>query len=538
MKKGFKILLIVLVALISAAILSRMAFREGEPQKHAYKLAKVQRGNIVAIVASTGTVNPLNTVQIGSQVSGNVKEIFADFNSSVKKGQVLATIDPAVYAAQLEQAKAQLWRAKTQLLEASKDIEMARVGILSAEANIDSARASLRQAETQHDRLAQLIKNKTVSKSEYDTILTRRDNARGDLKMAAAKLATAKAQLARAIANEKGARALIAERQATLKLARVKLQYCTIISPIDGVVISRAVDVGQTVAATLQSPVLFTIAEDLTRVQVEVDVSEADVGQIKPDQVMQFSVDAFPDKKFKALVRQIRNYPTNIQNVITYKLIADLRNEELLLRPGMTANATIVVAREDGALKVPNAALRFRPLGQAKEPAKAQPRVPKDSPLYKKTVKNLNLDSKQAEDFEQIIAAAGSKLKATLQTAQDDQERAAAMRTFFTQVFKKLRTILREDQLPQYYEFVQKIKQTREKRKTGGGQAGQVYVLDERGLPMLKQIWVGISNETESQIIRGDLDEGDAVIVGLALPMQGSRKSSPLDFLSKMFRWR
>ncbi|MBW1887105.1 MAG: efflux RND transporter periplasmic adaptor subunit, partial [Deltaproteobacteria bacterium] len=373
--KKLSIWILVVVALIGSAVLLVSYFHGGENTKQGYKTALVNRGQILAIVTSTGTVNPLNTVKVGSQISGNIIEIYVDFNSVVKKDQVIARIDPAVYEAQLEQARAQRLMAQMQLMERQKDIVAAQAGIESAVANLNSAKATLREAELQYNRIAKLRDKITVSQSRLDEVLARRDNARGAVEVAKAKVETSKAQLQRAQAQEKGVRALIAERKAALKLADVKLKYCTIKSPIDGEVIERAVDVGQTVAATLQSPVLFTIAENLARMQVEVDVSEADVGQIKPDQDVEFTVDAFPEKKFRAKVRQVRNFATEIQNVVTYKVIADVNNDSFLLRPGMTANVTITVAKVDNVLKVPNAALRFKPPGEIRE-AKSRKRPP------------------------------------------------------------------------------------------------------------------------------------------------------------------
>lgn len=515
MKRGSKYLLIIGGAFILLILILALALRGDETRKQEYKIAIVKRGKIEAIVTSTGTVNPLNTVKVGSQVSGNIMEIFVDFNSEVKKNQIISRIDPAVYEAQVEQAKAQLLKARAQLLEAQEDIEVAKANIFSAEANSDSSMATFNQVESQYNRLSHLIGKEIVSRSEFESVLALRANARGDLKVAEARLETAKAQLARTIAKRKGVQALIVERRAALKLAKIKLKYCTIKSPIDGVVISRDVDVGQTVAATLQSPVLFTIAEDLTSMQIEVDVSEADVGQIQPDQYVEFTVDAFPDKKFMAAVRQIRNSPTNIQNVVTYKVVADVKNKDLLLRPGMTANVNIVVAQESGVLKLPNAALRFRPLGGMEEAKPRRPPTTKEWPLYKKTVEKLGLDAGQAKTFEKIMGAAGTKLKTTLKTAEDDTERKGARRAFFTQVFTKLRGILREDQLKKLYAYTRQLKAARSKRKKLKGRPGQVYILDEKGRPKALKILIGITNESETQIIGGDLKEGDGVIAGL-----------------------
>jgi multidrug efflux pump subunit AcrA (membrane-fusion protein) len=257
----------------------------------------------------------------------------------------------------------------------------------------------------QYDRIIKLRGKKTVSQSAFDEIQARRGNARETVETAKANIHVTEAQLQKVIAQKKGARASISERQASVKLAKIRLAYCTIRSPIDGVVIERAVDVGQTVAASLQSPILFTIAEDLTRMPLAVDVSEADVGQIQSGQEVEFSVDVFAEKKFKASVQQIRNSPTSIQNVVTYKVIADVDNSSGLLRPGMTANVSIIVAHRNGVLMVPNAALRFRPPGVRQKTQAKKPSSIKERPIYKRTVRQFPLRTWEAPESTLIFQA-------------------------------------------------------------------------------------------------------------------------------------
>jgi HlyD family secretion protein len=251
--KKFKIVMGVSAIIIVVAIVLLLMSRREEAQMPEFKTAAVQRGQILAVVTSTGTVDPLNTVKVGSQISGNIIELLVDFNSLVNKDQVIAHIDDAVYRAQLDQAKAQLSLTRAQLLEKQKDILAAQANVDGAAAKLDSARASLREIKLQYERIAKLRETKTVAQSAFDEILAKRDNARGAVEVARASVQTAKAQLQRVQAQEKGARALIDERQAALTLAEVRLNYCTIRSPINGTVIERAVDVGQTVAASLQS---------------------------------------------------------------------------------------------------------------------------------------------------------------------------------------------------------------------------------------------------------------------------------------------
>lgn len=512
--------LLVVLAMGAAFLLN-----EEDTPGSAYRTATVKRGDIKAAVSSTGKLAPLNTVTIGSQVSGNIKALYADYNSVVKKDRVVALIDPAIYEGQVSQAGAQLLHARMQRYERQKETAAARAGVQNAEANLFSARSTFREAELNYTRLSGLASNKIVATSQLDSALARRDNARGNVQMAQAKVTTAKAQLEMAQAMEKCAQALIAEREAGLSLAEIKLGYCTIRSSIDGVVISRDVDVGQTVAATLQSPVLFTIAEDLTRMQVEVDVSEADVGRIRTGQAVEFSVDAFPDRTFRASVRQVRNAATSIQNVVTYKIIADVNNDSLLLRPGMTANVTVLVATVKDCLKIPNSALRFKPPGKIKE-AKAQKSPPiQDRPFYKKTVEAVGLDKKQSDKFARIIQKAQEKLKAAYALPEGDRDMEQAWRGFFVQVFTRLHKILREDQLPKFMAYRSHLKDAGERRRLQRGRQARVYVPGEKG-PEAVRVTVGITDDNETQIIGSEIKEGDRVIVGLAFGSDTNPKPS------------
>ena len=512
--KKLKVWLGLAAVVIAAAAIMLLFFTQKGEAPPKFKTAVVERGKISAVVTSTGTVTPLNTVKVGSQISGNIQDLYVDYNSPVKKDQIVAVIDKAVYEAQLEQAKAELQMARTQLLERRKEIVAAQAGIESAEATLSSEKATLREAQLQYERQVKLIEKKTVSQSAFDEALTRRENARGNVEVAKAKVEAAKAQLQSLSAQEEGVQALIAERQAALKLAEVKLNYCTIRSPIDGVVIERSVDVGQTVAASLQSPVLFTIAEDLTRMQLEIDVSEADVGQVKQGQLTEFTVDAYPEKKFNASVRQVRNAPTSIQNVVTYKVIADVNNRQGLLRPGMTANVSIIVAEEDDVLKIPNAALRFRPPGRATEEKPAQPRSVKQNPLYVNAVKALGLDEKQAGEFEKILESAAVKLRESLSNNTDEDDRRQVFRNFRTQALTQLKGILSEDQLPKLAALVHEFRGRQ--GQLSEGRAAQVYIVDADGRLNMLRIRVGITNDSETEVKGGTLKKDDRVVVGLA----------------------
>jgi HlyD family secretion protein len=522
-KKQWLILAAVLV--IGAAGLGVRSQGRNGAHEQAFRLAPLSRGNIKASVSSSGTLNPLNTVKVGSQVSGIIKELYADFNTAVRRDQVIALIDPAFYEAQLEQAKAQLLMAKAQDLENQRNILAAEAAIDSAKAQLNGAAATQREAEMNYQRYQSLDKKEAISKSNLDAALAKRDNAQGALDMAEAQLKTAKANLNKSLAQEEGSKALIAQREAALHLAEIQLRYCTIKSPIDGIVISRQVDMGQTVAASLQSPILFTIAEDLSRMQVEADVSEADVGQIQPEQDVEFTVDAFPDKKFKAKVRQVRNAANSIQNVVTYTIVADVPNESLLLRPGMTANVTIVVAEVSDALKVPNAALRFKPPSES-QTENTQKTVPiRERPTFKSAVEKVGLDAAQADQFEAFVKSAGAKLKAAYGLPEDQRDITQAWRNFYVEINQKLYGILRGDQYERFKVYIEDLKATLEKRKTNKKlKPAKVYVLDEKGRPEVRNVMAGVTDETQTQILTEELKEGDNVIVGISFDAGGAKK--------------
>jgi HlyD family secretion protein len=265
----------------------------------------VERGDITATVTATGTVSALTTVAVGSQVSGIISKLYVDFNSNVKKGQLLAELDPTSFQAQVDQRRADL--AQVQAQE--------------------------RNSRLAFERAKSLLENQFISRSEYDT-------AEGNLN---------------------AAKATVDQAEAALKQAQTNLSYTRIVSPIDGVVVNRAFDIGQTVAASFQAPTLFTIAQDLTRMQVSTTVDEADIGKIKVGKEATFSVDAFPERVFQGAISQIRLQSTVVQNVVTYPVLIDVKNPDLLLKPGMTANVNIPVETRKDVLKVPNAALRFQP---------------------------------------------------------------------------------------------------------------------------------------------------------------------------------
>jgi HlyD family secretion protein len=283
-----------------------------------YRTATVDRGPITSLVTATGAINPVVSVQVGSQVSGKIAKLFADFNSVVKEGQVLAQIDPQPFKARVSQARA---------------------SVKNAHGNFEKAKIMTRQRRRERDRMAALRSQAFVSQADLDLAETNYRNAAAETEVAQAQLDQAEAARAS---------------------AELDLGYTTIYSPVNGIVVSRNVDVGQTVAAAFQTPVLFVIAQDLTHMQVDANVSESDIGGVVEGKSAHFRVDAYPKQFFDGTVTQVRNAPINIQNVVTYDVVITVDNRDLKLKPGMTANVTIVTARKEDALRVPNGALRFR----------------------------------------------------------------------------------------------------------------------------------------------------------------------------------
>jgi HlyD family secretion protein len=298
--------LTVLIGLILLLIGSFWLYSSGKKNRDSkYKVQNLEKGDINATVTAAGSLSALKTVQVGSQVSGIISQLYVDFNSHVKKGQLIAELDPITFQAVVDQRRADLEKAKVEV----------------------------RNMQTVFQRDKKLYENQLLSSSEYDT---------GE-------------------ANLQGAQATVAQAQAALKQAETNLSYTKILSPIDGIVVDRQYDIGQTVAASFQAPTLFTIAQDLTRMQVSTSIDEADVGKISPGQVATFIVDAYPEQVFHGKVSQIRLSTQIVQNVVTYTVLIDVQNNDLKLKPGMTANVTIPYETKSNVLKIPNAALRFQP---------------------------------------------------------------------------------------------------------------------------------------------------------------------------------
>jgi HlyD family secretion protein len=318
------------------------AFGLNQKKEARYFTEKVQRGDIRDVVQATGTINAVTTVQVGSQVSGTISQLFADFNSRVKKGQIIAHIDPSLFQGALLQARA--------------DLANARANLAASQANFEKAKATAIQAKQDYNRTRGLTSEGVMSPQQLDLAKATSDSAQAAVSAAEAQVEQARAQ--------------VQQKAAAVTVAQTNLDHTVITAPIDGIVVNRSVDVGQTVAASLQAPTLFTIAQDLTKMQVYAKTDESDVGQIRPGQPVTFRVDAFPKDRFNGRVVQVRMNPTTVQNVVTYDTIVEFANPDMKLFPGMTAYVDIPVASAHDVVKVPNGALRYKPSLPADEVAR------------------------------------------------------------------------------------------------------------------------------------------------------------------------
>src|ERR1700741_5376914 len=388
---------IIAFAAMVLVVAAGFVFHSQQTSATTYLTAKVERGNLRNTVTATGTLQAVTTVQVGSQASGTISALYADFNSKVKKGQVVTQLDPSQMKAQVDQARANLEQAKASLanaraavtdaqaknLAAKSTVQNNQAGVSGAEANVAVLKAQQDDALSLLKQQESLLKSGVIAQRDYDVAQTTYKTAEARYNQDVAQLNQAKlteqsassagiaqsqatveqsqAQVQQSQAQVQQAAAQVQQAQAALSLAEVNLSHTTITSPIDGIVVSRDVNVGQTVAASLAAPTLFTIANDLTQMQVIANIDQADIGLVEQAKSVKFSVDAFPGKDFDGKIEEMRLNPVNVQNVVTYNVVIDVANPEQKLKPGMTANLTITIDERNNVLKVPNAALRFTP---------------------------------------------------------------------------------------------------------------------------------------------------------------------------------
>jgi HlyD family secretion protein len=530
-----RVVSLVVVAILVGGAVWGYFYAQSRGSVPRFRLAKVERGPLIAAVSATGNLNAVITVQVGSQVSGQIKELMVDFNSIVKKNQVIARIDPDIFQAKVNQAKADVDSARATVLNQEAQVERARADVENAraafaESKAQTAKAQVAVVDTKRDfdRKTELFARKLIARSDLDSSQAGHDSAIAQVEAAKAHdqalesaIQSVTAQLRVAQAMLVSAKAQVEQKNAALRQAQVDLDHTTILAPVNGVVVSRQVDVGQTVAASLQAPILFTIAQDLTKMQVETSVDEADIGRLKLEDRATFTVDAFPGETFNGIVTQIRKAPQVVQNVVTYTVIVGVDNPSGRLMPGMTANVKLVVAQKPNVLKVPNAALRFRPAGvdapaptgsgaggQAGGGAGGSGGPPSLEQIRERLVKGLNLTDDQQKKLEPILQEGREQFR-SLQGLAEAERRAKAQKIREAQR-ARIREILTDEQKTRYDEMTASAGEAR------SGTAGRVWIIGPDGKPAAVSLTLGLSDGAATEVLRGELREGQEIIVGSA----------------------
>lgn len=478
-----------------------------------YRLGKVERGPIQAVVVASGTLNAVTTVQVGSQISGQILEILADFNTQVKKDQVIARIDPQSFELRVNQTRADVDAAKSA-------VGVAQSNLAAQRAELSRVKVNLADAERDMNRKKMLVEKNFISPAELDKAKTVHDATREQQRAVEAQIKVAESQVG-------SAEAAVKQRESLLKQSQVDLERTIIRAPVDGTVILRNVDAGQTVAASLQAPVLFTIARDLRDMQVEAAIDEADVGRLRVGQAASFTVDAFPRRNFTGQIMQIRKSPVNVQNVISYTVVISAANPDQSLLPGMTANVRVVVDSRDQALKVANAALRFRPAGAADaRPAAAatQPGAGGAAQQFRERVfAELRPDESQKAKLEQIFDDVRQKM-VQLRDMPKDGDRKKLGERLRAESRVRVMDVLTEAQKPVYERLLADLGGA---RAGAAAVAGRVWVLDEKRQPKAVEVRTGLTDGTSTELMQGPLKEGDEVILGVGDPPAAAKKSAP-----------
>jgi HlyD family secretion protein len=495
------------ILLLAAGGYAWLRSRDGTGEQ-ALRTVRLERGALQAVVAASGTLNAVTTVQVGSQISGQVKEIYADFNTAVKKNQVIARIDPQTFELRVNQARADLDAAHSA-------VAVARSGLAAQQAEVGRVKVTLFDAQRDYERKRSLVEKNFISGAELDKARTLLDGTREQLKAVEAQIKVNEAQVHSALATVK-------QRESLLKQAQVDLERTIIRAPVDGTVILRNIDAGQTVAASLQAPVLFTIAQDLRDMQVEAAIDEADVGRLRVGQRATFTVDAFPRRSFNGEIRQIRKSPVNVQNVISYTVVISAGNPELSLLPGMTANVRVVVESRVNALKVPNAALRFRPAGAADSPPAQAAAGNGAQPFRQRVYAELRPDDAQKAKLDQVFDELRQRMAALRELPQEADRRKAGER-LRAESRARVMEVLTAAQKPVYERLLAELGGAR----PGTSAAGQLWVRGPDGKPAPVEVRTGLTDSTSTEILDGPLKEGDEVILGLGEPAAAVKKSGP-----------
>ncbi len=465
-----------------------------------FRLARIEHGNLVAAVSATGTLNPVVSVQVGSQVSGQIKEIFVDYNSVVKAGDVIARIDPESFALRVNQALSDLEAGRATVLTQ-------RANVAALQAEVSRTQVALAEAERDLKRNQMLVEKGFVSQAALEKSQSAVATAQEQVKTAQAQRAVGDAQI-------RNGEALVKQRESQLAQAKVDLERTTIRAPVDGVVISRSVDAGQTVAASLQAPTLFLIARNLTDMQVEASIDESEIGRIAIGQEATFTVDSFPGRTFRGKVTQVRKAALVVQNVVTYVAIISAPNPDLTLLPGMTTNVRTTVANRDQVLRVPNAALRSRPPGAA-APAKGEKAAAakgaaasgsgQAQATRERLTRELGLSAEQQTKLEGIQRATTEKIAAI--SADDPAQRKKEIGRLRAQSRTEIAAMLTDEQRQRYEALASEQRGVATAR-------GVVWVPAGGDVPKAVNVRLGISDGSFTELLGGEFKEGDAVIVG------------------------
>ncbi|MEQ1908703.1 MAG: efflux RND transporter periplasmic adaptor subunit [Vicinamibacterales bacterium] len=468
-----KTLLIVAVSVAVLGSAVALYARTRRPAAVTYFTVMAERGPIRNVVNATGVVQTVVMVQVGSQVSGQMKELYADFNSVVKQGQLLARIDPRNLETPVQNARANISAVEARVKSASADLEVNAANVVGAQANLEAARVARDNAATAFSRADELAKKGLISATELENAKANADSARAKFNQAAASVTQTEAQRAAMAAQIDQAKAQLVQARTELDRAAVNLEYTNIYSPVDGVVIARNVDVGQTIAANLQAPTLFSIATDLTRMQLNASIDEADIGVVSAAADVHFTVDAYPSESFTAKVAEIRLSPQTVQNVVTYSVILAIDNRDMRLRPGMTANIAITVEQRDDVLRIPNAALRYTPAGMSRDREMSG-----------------SVSSTEYDGAPEADTAAEETSSVSLGPLAPGQKWDAAQKVHFAAP------------------------------KRGAAKPGDVFVLGTDGVVHVRHVLTGISDGASSEVLSGELKAGERVITadGVSAP--------------------
>ena len=529
----------VAAALALAAVLYLVAEWNGAPAEGAYRLAKAERGEIIAIVSATGAINPVTTVIVGSQLSGQVVEILADYNSQVEADQIVARLNSDQIRAKLDAARADLEQMRANKLvqegmieKVKADTEKARATQADAEAQVVRNEALLADSEKIFQRQSELRARGFAAEQTFDTARTTRDAQQAALNSARAQVNSAKASLLGlaadlrvAQANVAAVTAQIAQREAAVRQIEVDLRNTDIKSPVKGVVVQRNVELGATVAASLTAPILFLIADDLHRMEIAASIDETDVGRIKSGQRVTFTVTAYPGRTFEGSVKQVRLGSQTVQNVVIYTTIVSIENPRLELLPGMTASLRIETDHRDNVVRIPNAALRWRPPSIVPEAASApSPETGPGGPSaqrggggamrvteFVEAVKTeLNLDAAQTKEIDAAIADMRKSFTGNAGGEQDQSARRERGRAARQDLEDRITAVLNAEQRAKFDEIKKRL------IEGGGGRAsqiGRVFVLDRSGKPQGATVRIGATDGGTTEIVSG-LEAGRDVIIG------------------------